>query len=113
MVDRAFKLNVGRQGFGSVNPEIRIIEGRIIEVLLNIERLKNLYIYIYIYIYTWRGGYLRGDSVVNHGDFRDLRPSVRPSLKTHFSTLRVLFVFQRIGCFLQTSSSVLLNGVFK
>ena len=34
MVDRAFKLNVGRQGFGSVNPEIRIIEGRISEVLL-------------------------------------------------------------------------------
>ena len=34
MVDHAFKLNVGRQGFGSVNPEIRIIEGRIIEVLL-------------------------------------------------------------------------------
>ena len=34
MVDRAFKLNVGRQGFGSVNPEIWIIEGRIIEVLL-------------------------------------------------------------------------------
>ena len=30
----AFKLNVGRQGFGSVNPEIRIIESRIIEVLL-------------------------------------------------------------------------------
>ena len=59
---------------------------------------------------------LRGDSVVNHGDFRDLRefgPSVRPLLKTHFSTLRVLFVFQRIGCFLQTSSSVLLKGVFK
>ena len=37
MVDHAFKLNVGRQGFGSVNPEIRIIEGRIIEVLLYIE----------------------------------------------------------------------------
>ena len=36
MVDRAFKLNVGRQGFGSVNPEIRIIEGRISEVLLYI-----------------------------------------------------------------------------
>ena len=34
MVDRAFKLNVGRQGFGSVNPEIRIIEGRISEGLL-------------------------------------------------------------------------------
>ena len=34
MVDGAFKLNVGRQGFGSVNPEIRIIEGRIIEALL-------------------------------------------------------------------------------
>ena len=34
MVDHAFKLNVGRQGFGSVNPEIRIIEGRISEVLL-------------------------------------------------------------------------------
>ena len=34
MVDRAFKLNVGRQGFESVNPEIRIIEGRISEVLL-------------------------------------------------------------------------------
>ena len=34
MVDRAFKLNVGRQGFGLVNPEIRIIEGRISEVLL-------------------------------------------------------------------------------
>ena len=37
MVDRAFKLNVGRQGFGSVNPEIRIIEGRISEVLLYFE----------------------------------------------------------------------------
>ena len=36
MVDRAFKVNVGRQGFGSVNPEIRIIEGRIVEVLLYI-----------------------------------------------------------------------------
>ena len=34
MVDRAFKLNVGRQGFGSVNPEIPIMEGRISEVLL-------------------------------------------------------------------------------
>ena len=34
MVDRVFKLNVGGQGFGSVNPEIRIIEGWIIEVLL-------------------------------------------------------------------------------
>ena len=36
MLDHAFKLNVGRKGFGSVNPEIRIIEGRIIEVLLYI-----------------------------------------------------------------------------
>ena len=44
MADRAFKLNVARQGFGSVNPEIRIIEGRIIEVLLYIDikpRLNN------------------------------------------------------------------------
>ena len=54
--------------------------------------------------------------VVNHGDFRGLwefQPSLRPSLSTHFSTLRVLFVFQRIGCFLQTSSTVLLYSVFK
>ena len=29
-----YALPVGRQDFGSVNPEIRIIEGRIIEVLL-------------------------------------------------------------------------------
>ena len=36
MVDRAFKLNVGRQVFGSVNTEILIIEGRIIDVLLYI-----------------------------------------------------------------------------
>ena len=34
--DRVLKLNVGRQGFGSVNPEIRIIESRIIEFLLDI-----------------------------------------------------------------------------
>ena len=59
---------------------------------------------------------LRGDSVVNHRDFQGLQefqPSVRPSLSTHFSILRVLFLFHRIGCFLQMSSSVLLNGIFK
>ena len=32
---------VGRQGFGSVHPEIRMIEGRIIEVLLYIRHLKE------------------------------------------------------------------------
>ena len=37
MVDRDFKLNVGRQGFESVNPEIRIIDGWIIEVLLYLQ----------------------------------------------------------------------------
>ena len=35
MLDRAlYVLPVGRQDFGSVYPEIRIIEGQIIEVLL-------------------------------------------------------------------------------
>ena len=35
MVDHAFKLNnMGRQGFGLVSPEIWIIEGWIIKVLL-------------------------------------------------------------------------------
>ena len=43
MVDRAFKLNVGRQGFGSVNPEIRIIEGRISEFLLYYPNLNIEY----------------------------------------------------------------------
>ena len=38
MLDRAlYVLPVGRQDFGLVNPEIQIIEGRIIEVLLYIE----------------------------------------------------------------------------
>ena len=31
MLDCALELNVGRQGLGLVNPEIRIIEGQIIE----------------------------------------------------------------------------------
>ena len=34
MVDCAFRLNVGRQGFKLVNTKIRITEGRVIEVLL-------------------------------------------------------------------------------
>ena len=39
MVDRAFKLNIGRQGFGLVNPEIRIIEGWTIKVLLYVNNI--------------------------------------------------------------------------
>ena len=41
MVGHAFKLNVGRQGFGSVNLEIRIIEDQIIEVLLYLYEIRR------------------------------------------------------------------------
>ena len=51
MIDHAFKLNVGRQGFWSVNPEIRIIEGQIIEVLLYI---WNCEIYQYTKCFIWK-----------------------------------------------------------
>ena len=50
MVDHAFKLNVGRQGFGSVNPEIRIIEGQIIEVLLYYLHEKSTHIISLVHV---------------------------------------------------------------
>ena len=47
-----FKLNVGRQGFGSVNPEIQIIEGQIIELLLYFQiNISFTYIYFQINVF--------------------------------------------------------------
>ena len=41
MLDRALYISVGRHGFGSVILEIRMIEGRIINVLLYISGLVS------------------------------------------------------------------------
>ena len=49
MQDHAFKLNVGI-GFRSVNPEIRIIKGQIIEVLLYYLHEKSTHIISVVHV---------------------------------------------------------------
>ena len=42
MLDRALYMNAGRQGLGSVNLEIRIIEGWIIEALMYLNPVLSM-----------------------------------------------------------------------
>ena len=93
-LDRAlYVLPVGRQDFGSVNPEIQITEGQIIEVLLYFHHIFNKVtrFYVRFLCFRWFSECRFDDRTTSKFTKWKIIPNIKPKIVNNFIVLTAVY----------------------